>query len=175
MSVVVQQFKHSATLSFFGIWVKTDLFQSCGHCCVFQICWHIECSTLIASSLRIWNSSVGIPSPPPPAIILLQAYLTSHSRKSSSRWVITPSWLSGSLWPFLWSSFVYFCHLFLISPASVRSLLFLPVEWCALETTEITLSFSRLHQVLHFTLFSWLWGLLQILGLDSVLFFLWIG
>ena len=22
--------------------MKTDLFQSCGHCCVFQICWHIE-------------------------------------------------------------------------------------------------------------------------------------
>ena len=27
-------------------WVKTDLFQSCGHYWVFQICWHIECSTL---------------------------------------------------------------------------------------------------------------------------------
>ena len=26
--------------------MKTDLFQSCGHCWVFQICWHIECSTL---------------------------------------------------------------------------------------------------------------------------------
>ena len=24
--------------------MKTDLFQSCGHCWVFQICWHIECS-----------------------------------------------------------------------------------------------------------------------------------
>ena len=23
--------------------MKTDLFQSCGHCWVFQICWHIEC------------------------------------------------------------------------------------------------------------------------------------
>ena len=30
--------------------MKTDLFQSCGHCWVFQICWHIECSTLTASS-----------------------------------------------------------------------------------------------------------------------------
>ena len=43
--------------------MKTDLFQSCGHCWVFQICWHIECSTFTASS-RIWNSSAGIPSPP---------------------------------------------------------------------------------------------------------------
>ena len=31
--------------TFFGIGMKTDLFQFCGHCWVFQICWHIECST----------------------------------------------------------------------------------------------------------------------------------
>ena len=37
------------TLPFFGIGVKTDVFQSCGHCWVFQICWHIDCSTLTAS------------------------------------------------------------------------------------------------------------------------------
>ena len=39
--------------AFFGIGMKTDLFQSCGHCWVFQICWHIECSTFTASSFRI--------------------------------------------------------------------------------------------------------------------------
>ena len=44
--------------------MKTDLFQSCGHCWVFQICWHIECSTFTASSFRFRNSSTGIPSPP---------------------------------------------------------------------------------------------------------------
>ena len=44
--------------------MKTDLFPSCDHCWVFQICWHIECSTSIASSFRTWNSSTGIPSPP---------------------------------------------------------------------------------------------------------------
>ena len=43
--------------------MKTDLFQSWGHCGVFQICWHIECSTFTTSSFRIWNSSTGIPSP----------------------------------------------------------------------------------------------------------------
>ena len=48
----------------FGIGMKTDLFLSCGRYWVFQICWHIECSTLTASSFRIWNSSTGIPSPP---------------------------------------------------------------------------------------------------------------
>ena len=51
--------------TFFGIaflwnWKKTNLFQSCGHCWVFQICWHIECSTFTASSFRILNSSTGI-------------------------------------------------------------------------------------------------------------------
>ena len=45
-------------------WNETDLFQSYSHCWVFQICWHIECSTLIASSFRIWNSSAGFLSPP---------------------------------------------------------------------------------------------------------------
>ena len=40
------------TLPFFGIGMKTDLFQSCGHCWVFQICWHIECSSFTASSFR---------------------------------------------------------------------------------------------------------------------------
>ena len=51
-------------LNFFGIGMKTDLSQSCGHCWGFQICWHIECSTFTASSFRIWNSSAGIWSPP---------------------------------------------------------------------------------------------------------------
>ena len=44
--------------------MKIDLFQSCGHCWVFQICWHIEFRTLTASSFRTSSSSAGIPSPP---------------------------------------------------------------------------------------------------------------
>ena len=32
MSAIVQQFEHSLALPFFGIGMKTDLFQSCGHC-----------------------------------------------------------------------------------------------------------------------------------------------
>ena len=40
----------------FGIGMKIDLFHFCGHCWVFQIFWHVECSTLIASSFRILNS-----------------------------------------------------------------------------------------------------------------------
>ena len=44
-----------AVWAFLGIGMKTDLCQSCGYCWVFQICWHIECSTFTASPLRIWN------------------------------------------------------------------------------------------------------------------------
>ena len=56
--------------------------------------------------------------------MLPNTHLTSHSRMSGSRWVwvITPSWLSVSWWSFLKGSFVYSCHLFLISSASVRSI-----------------------------------------------------
>ena len=120
-------FEHSLGLPFFGIGMKTGLFQSCGHCWVFQICWHIECSTLTTSSFRIWNSSTGIPSPPLALFVVMlpKAHLTLHSRISGSRWVITPLWLSGSLRPFfcVWNS-VHYCYFFLISVAFVRSLLF---------------------------------------------------
>ena len=101
MSAVVWLFEPSSALSFFGIGMKTDLLQSCGHCWVFQICWHIECSTLTASSFRNWNSSTGIPSPPLALFVVMlpKAHLTLHSRMFGSRWVITPSWLSWS-WRF---------------------------------------------------------------------------
>ena len=94
--------------------MKTDIFQSCGHCWVLQICWHTECSTFTASSFRIWNSSTGIPSPPLAlfVVMFLKAHLTSHSWIFGSRWVTTPSWLSRSLRTFLYSSSVYSCYLF---------------------------------------------------------------
>ena len=108
-------------------WEWKQLLQSCGHCWDFQICWHIECSTFTGSSFRIWNSSTEIPTPPLALFVVMfpKAHLTSHSRMSGSRWVITPSWLSGSWRSFLYSSSVYSCHLFLISSASVWSIPFL--------------------------------------------------
>ena len=93
--------------AFFGIvflwdWNENWPFQSCGYCWVFQICWHIGCITFTASSSRIWNSSTGIPSPPLALFVVMlpKAHLTSHSRMSGSRRMITPLWLSG-----LWKSF----------------------------------------------------------------------
>ena len=84
-------------LPIFGIGMKTEIFQSHGYCWVFQICRHIECSTLTALSFRILNSSGGIHSPPPALFIIMlaKAHLTSHSRMSGSKWVTTPSWFSG--------------------------------------------------------------------------------
>ena len=40
MSTIIQYFEHYLRLLFFGIGRKTDLFQSYGHCWVFQICWY---------------------------------------------------------------------------------------------------------------------------------------
>ena len=127
MSTIVWFFEYSFALPLFGIGTKTDLFQSCSHCWVFQICWHIECNTFTASSFRIWNSSTGIPSPPLALFVVMlpKAHLTSHSRMSGSRSVITPWWLSGLWRSFLYSSSVYSCYLILISSASVRSIPFL--------------------------------------------------
>ena len=89
--------------------MKTDLFQSCGHCWVFQICWHIEDGTLTASSFKFWNSSSGISLPPLTLFIVMhhETLLTLQFRMSGSRWVTTPLWLSRLLQLFFYSSSVY--------------------------------------------------------------------
>ena len=68
--------------------------------------------------------------------MLPKAYLTSYSMMSGSRWVITPSCLSGSWRTFLYSFSVYSCHLFSISSASVRSYHFCPLFWVAYEQKQ---------------------------------------
>ena len=144
--------------------MKTDLFQSCGPCWVFQICWHIECSTFTTSSFGIWNSSVGIPSPPLALfmVTLPKAHLTLHSRMSGSRWVITRSCLSGFLRSLLCSSSMYYCHLFLISSVSVRSILFLsfivPIfAWNVFLVSLIFLKRSLVFPILLFSSISLCW------------------
>ena len=146
--------------------MKTDLFQSCGHCWVFQVCWHIECSTFTASSFRIWISSTEIPSPPLALFVVMlpKAHLTSHSRMSGSMWVITPSWLSGSCRSSFYSSSVYSCHLFLISSASVRSIPFLsfiePIfAWNVPLGSLIFLKRSHVFPILLFSSNSLHWSL----------------
>ena len=166
MSATVRSFGHSLALPFFGIGMNSDLFQSCGHCWIFQICWHTECSTFTVSSFRIWNSPNGIPSHPLALFVVMlpKAHLTSHSRMSGSRWVITPSWLSGSWRSFLYSSFEYSCHLFLISSACVRSLPFLsftgPIfAWNVPLVSLIFLKRSLVFPILLFSSISLHWSL----------------
>ena len=156
--------------------MKTDIFHSCDHYWVFQICWHVECNTFTASSFRIWNSSTRIPSPPLTLFVVMlpKAYLTSHIRMSGSRWVTTPSWLFGSLRSFLYSSSVYSCHLFLRSSVSVRSILFLSFNvpifpWNVPLVSLIFLKRSLVFPILLFSSISLHWSLrkpfLSLLGI----------
>ena len=105
MGATVQYFEKSLALPFFGIVMKIDHYQSCGLCWVFQICWHIDCSTL-TTSFRIWNSSAGIPSPTLALFVVMfcKAHLTLCFLMSVCRWLISPSlfprWLKYFLFSF---------------------------------------------------------------------------
>ena len=109
-----------SSLSIFGIsclwdWNENWPFPVLWPLLSFHICWRIEWITFTASSFKIWSNSTEISSPSLALFIVMlpQAHLTSNSRMSGSRWVIIPSWLSGPLRSFLYSSSVYSCHLFL--------------------------------------------------------------
>ena len=72
----------------------------------FQFCWNTVCSTLTASSFRIWIAHLEFRH-----LHYLCSYWyfvrptwTLHSRVSGSRWVIASLWLSGSWRSFLYSS-----------------------------------------------------------------------
>ena len=156
-------------LALLGDWNENWLFQIFGLSWVFQICWHIECTTFTASFFRIWNNSTGIPSSPLASLIVLpKAHLTSHSRMSGSRWVITTKWLSGSLRYFFYSFSVYSCHLFWISSASVRSIPFLNVPLVSL----IFLKRSLVFPIVLFSSVSLHWSLRK--AFLSFLAILWI-
>ena len=102
----------------------------------WNLTWRILSITLLAYWVKhfgsiifwIWNISAGIPSSPLALFLVMlpKAHLTSHSRMSGSKWVITPSLLSGSWRSFLYSSSVYSCHLFLVYFAYVKSIPLLP-------------------------------------------------
>ena len=146
--------------------MKTDLFLSCGHCWVFQICWHIECSTFTPSSFGIWNSSTGIPSPPLALFIVMlsNAHLTSHSRMSG-----LGQWSHHRDYPghedlFCTVLLCISCHLFLISSATVRSIPFLsfiePIfAWNVPLVSLIFLKRSLVFPILLFSSISLHWSL----------------
>ena len=99
--------------------MNTDLFQSCGDCWVLPTGWrrvqHFQ--SIIFQDLK-HSAGVSSPSLGFCIVMLPKAQLTLYSRMSGSRRVTTPSWLSGSLRPFLYSS-VYSCHLLISSAVSV--------------------------------------------------------
>ena len=111
--------------------------------------------------------------------MLPKAHLMSHSRKSGFRWVITPSWLTGLLRSSLYSSFVYSCHLFLISSASVRSIPFLsfiePIfAWNVPLVSLIFLRTSLVFPTLLFSSISLHWSLRKVFfSFLSFFFFFW--
>ena len=107
--------------------------------------------------------------------MLLKAHLTSHSRISISRLVITLLWLSGS-WRSLYSSSVHSCHLFLISSASVRFIPFLsfiePIfAWNIPLVSLIFLKRSLVFPILLFSSISLNWSLRKAFLSLSLLFF----
>ena len=90
--------EHSLVLFFLGIGMRFDLSQSCSHCWVFQICWHIEWNTLMASSFRVLNSYTGISSH-------LLALLAACFPKPT--WLQTPECLAPGYWPHYCSNLVH--------------------------------------------------------------------
>ena len=135
MSTIVWWFEHSLVVPFLGIGMGIDLFQSCGHCWIFHIFWHIECSTWIVSSFRILNSSAGIPLPLLALLtaVLPKAHLPSHSGMFGLGWVTTPWWLCESLCSFFVQ--VFLCILSICS----RSLLLLwsLYQFCSLLCSSL--------------------------------------
>ena len=143
--------------------MKTDLFQSSGHCWVFQICWPIECSTFTASYFRIWNSSNGTPSSPL-SLMLPKAHLPLHPEcLALGEWSYHRGYLGHEDF-FLYSSSVYSCHLFLIFSTPVRSILFLsfivPIfAWNVPFVSLIFLKISLVFSILLFSSISLQWSL----------------
>ena len=91
-------------IAFLGDWNENWPFQSCGHCWVFKF------AGILSAALSQHHLS-GFEIAPLEfhhlqalfIVMLSKAHLTSHSKMSGSRWVITPSWLSRSWWSFLCS------------------------------------------------------------------------
>ena len=110
---VWDEFNCAVVWTFFGIRMKTDLFQSCNHCWAFQICWHIECSTFTASSFWIWNSSTGIPSPPLALFVVMLPKPT---------WLCIPQCLALAEWSHHTILVIYKGNPFIYCESSNRSL-----------------------------------------------------
>ena len=145
--------------------MKTDLFQSCGHCWVLQICWHLGGSIFTASSFSIWNSSTGIPSPPLALFIMMLPKALWHRTSGClalGEWSHHRGYL-GHKDLFLDSSSVYSSHLFLISSASVRSIPFLSfwAHLCLKCSHDISNFLEEISSLSHFVVFLYVFALIS--------------
>ena len=119
--------------------------------------WSLVLLTFLNSAWTIWKFSVHIMLKP--SLKNFQhyfanmwdefncAHLSCHSRMSGSRWVITPSWLSGSWRGFCFcfcfcfvQFFCVFYHLFFISSTSLWSI---SVVYCAHLFMKCSLGISN--------------------------------
>ena len=92
-----KEYNCAVVLNYLWHWLwdemKTDLFQSCGHCWVFYTCCHTECSTFTASSFRSWISSTGIPSPPLALFVVM--FPKAHLTALQDVWLFATSWITA--------------------------------------------------------------------------------
>ena len=165
VSAIVREFEHFWHCLSLGLEWKLTLSSPVATAEFSKCAGILSAAILTVSSFRTWNNSAGIPSPPLALfiVILPKVHLTSHSRMSGSRWVITPSWLSGSLRSFLNSS-VFSYHLFFIFSASVRSIPFLSFivtifAWNVHLVSLISLKRSLVFPILLFSSISLHWPL----------------
>jgi hypothetical protein len=157
--LIVRLLAHSSFLPFLGIGMRIDLFQSWDHFWVFQIRWHIECKTLMASFFRILNGSTGIPLHPLALLtaVIPKAHLTLHSRLSDSGWLTIPLYLS-----YTWYQFKNFT-------IEDRKLKFIFLSWSVIFSVLKTFRSQSLELlkifILHFSIYwvswhlpDWLWN-----------------
>ena len=136
------------------------------HCWVFQICWHIECGTLTASSFRIWNSSFAVASPPPLALssFLIATYFGYQSlychllSVRNQRYHFLGLWLLLCLEASGYVTTVCFRSLFFLYPNSYSSLILLSF-WLLSFSWSFLVYYSFSHIFNSFYLLKWSpWG-----------------
>jgi len=102
MSAIVQQFEHSLHCLSLDLQWKLTFFTPLTHVEFSKLSGILSAALSQHHLLEFENAQLELLSPP--LVMLPKANLTSQSRMSGSRWVITPSRLSVSLRSFLYSS-----------------------------------------------------------------------
>ena len=128
MSKVIRQFEYSLALPLFRTAMKADLFQSCGHCWVFQICnilcfCSVHTISLLYFACLCMKCSLGVSDFLEETSSLSHSFplflCTVHLRRLSylSLLFFGTLHLDGYIFPFLiWLSLLFFSQLFVSPP-----------------------------------------------------------